>query len=83
VSRVVGEMARVAREGAVVGVEVPVRAQASTADRIVFSGLDELRDLFRPHIGRELHAEEQAAHSATNEQGTEIARLVFRLRKGS
>ena len=79
--RVVGEIARVARDGAVVGVEVPVRAQASAADRIVFSGLDELRDAFRAHIGEELLAEEQPPHSATNEQGTWIARLVFRLRK--
>jgi SAM-dependent methyltransferase len=83
VERVVREIARVGRDGAVVGVEVPVRAQASTADRIVFSGLDELRAVFRPHIGSELHAEEQPPHTPTNEQGTDIARLVFRLRKGS
>jgi SAM-dependent methyltransferase len=82
VDRVVREIARVGRDSAVVGVEVPVRAQASAADRIVFSGLDELRAVFSPHIAAELHAEEQAPHSPTNEQGTEIARLVFRLRKG-
>jgi hypothetical protein len=62
-------------------VEVPVRVQASTADRIVFSGLDELRAGFEPYMGDELLAEEQPPHSPTNEQGTEIARLVFRLRK--
>jgi SAM-dependent methyltransferase len=82
VGRVIGEIARVARDGAVVGVEVPVRVQASAADRIVFSGLDELRAAFEPHIGSELHAEEQPPHTPTNEQGTDIARLVFRLRKG-
>jgi SAM-dependent methyltransferase len=81
VERVVREIGRVARDGAVVGVEVPVRAQASAADRIVFSGLNELRGAFQPHIGEELLAEEQPPHSATNEQGTEVARLVFRLRK--
>jgi SAM-dependent methyltransferase len=81
VDRVVREIVRVARDGAVVGVEVPVRAQASSADRIVFSGLEELRGLFKPRIAEELLAEEQPPHSATNEQGTEIARLVFRLRK--
>jgi SAM-dependent methyltransferase len=81
VDRVVGEIARVARDGAVVGVEVPVRAQASTADRVVFSGLDELRAAFEPHIRDEVLAEEQPPHSPTNDQGTEIARLVFRLRK--
>jgi SAM-dependent methyltransferase len=83
VDRVVREIARVARDRAVVGVEVPVRVQASTADRVVFSGLDELRGAFAPHIDTELLAEEQAPHTPTNEQGTEIARLVFRLRKGS
>jgi SAM-dependent methyltransferase len=81
VQRVIGEVVRVARDRAVVGVEVPVRVQASTADRIVFSGLDELRAGFEPHMGDELLAEEQPPHSPTNEQGTEIARLVFRLRK--
>ena len=35
----------------------------------------------KEHIGDELLAEEQPPHSPTNEQGTEIARLVFRLRK--
>ena len=72
----------VARDGAIVGVEVPVRAQASAADRIVFSGLDELRTAFEPHVRDELLGEEQPAHSPTNDQGTEIARVVFRLRKG-
>jgi SAM-dependent methyltransferase len=80
--RVVREIGRVARDGSVVGVEVPVRAQASTADRIVFSGLGELRALFEPLIEEELLAEEQPPRTKTNEQGTEIARLVFRLRKG-
>ena len=81
VGRVARELTRVAREGAVVGVEVPVRTQQSAADRVVFSGLDELRDVFDGHIGEELLAEEQPPHTPTNEQGTEIARLVFRLRK--
>ncbi|MEP7224960.1 MAG: class I SAM-dependent methyltransferase [Actinomycetota bacterium] len=83
VDRVVREIGRVARDGAVVGVEVPVRAQASAADRIVFSGLEELRGVFRPQVEEELLAEEQPPHSPTNEQGTEIARLIFRLRKAS
>jgi ubiquinone/menaquinone biosynthesis C-methylase UbiE len=81
VGRVASEIVRVARDGAVVGVEVPVRAQASTADRVVFSGLDELRTPFAPHIRQELLAEEQPPRSETNEQGTEVARLVFRVRK--
>src|ERR671931_637095 len=78
VQRVVDQVVRVARDGAIVGVEVPVRVQASSADRIVFSGLDELRAAFEPNIGDEVLAEEQPPHSPTNDQGTEIARLVFR-----
>jgi hypothetical protein len=58
-----------------------VRAQASAADRIVFSSLDEVRRAFGSHVGEVALAEEQPPHSPTNEQGTEIARLVFRLRK--
>jgi SAM-dependent methyltransferase len=81
VGRVAAEMVRVAREGAVVGIEVPVRVQASAADRVVFAGLDELQDVFASHVGEALLAEEQPPHSPTNDQGTEIARLVFRLRK--
>jgi SAM-dependent methyltransferase len=79
--RVGGEIVRVSRSGAVIAAEVPVRVQASTADRIVFAGLDELREIFEPHIGEELLGEEQPPHSPLNDQGTEIARLVFRLRK--
>ena len=81
VDRVVREIVRVARDGAVVGLEVPVRVQASAADRIVFAGLDELRRAFGSHVGEVALAEEQPPHSPTNEQGTEIARFVFRLRK--
>jgi SAM-dependent methyltransferase len=83
VERVAHEITRVARDGAVVGIEVPVRTQASAADRIVFSGLDELRQVFRPQIAEELLADEEPPHTETNDQGTEIARLVFRLRKES
>jgi SAM-dependent methyltransferase len=81
VDRVAREIARVGREGAIVGVEVPVRAQASAADRVVFSGIDELRGVFGDGIAEEFLAEEQPPRGATNEQGTDVARLVFRLRK--
>jgi SAM-dependent methyltransferase len=81
VERVAREVVRVGRREAVVGVEVPVRTQQSAADRVVFSGLDELRGVFAAHVGDELLGEEAAPHTATNEQGTDVARLVFRLRK--
>jgi len=81
VARVAREIVRVARDGAVIGVEVPVRTQQSAADRVVFSGLDELRGVFTPRIAEEVLAEEQPPRTPTNEQGTDVARLVFRLQK--
>lgn len=80
-ARVVAEIQRVGREGAIVSLEVPVRGSASLADRIVFSGLDELRDAFSGMVGDELLAEERAPLTTTNGQGTEIARMIFTLRK--
>ena len=81
VDRVAREVVRVARDSAVVGVEVPVRTKQSAADRVVFSGLDEVRDVFREHVREEVLGEEDAPHTETNEQGTDVARLVFRLSK--
>ncbi len=81
VERVVSEIARVARDGAVIAVEVPVRGRASEADRIEFAGVDDLRAAFRAHVGEEIEAEEQPARSETNAQGGDVARLVFRLEK--
>jgi SAM-dependent methyltransferase len=79
---VVGEIARVGRDGGVVAVEVPVGRRRSEADRIEFGGVERLREAFRPQIGEELWVDEQPPRSATNDQGTDVARLVFRLRKG-
>ncbi len=81
VDRAAGEFVRVARDGGVIGLEVPVRTQRSAADRIVFSGLDDVRRVFAGAIGEEVLGEEQPARSATNDQGTEIARLAFTVRK--
>jgi hypothetical protein len=70
-----------AKQDALVAVEVPVRHRGSDADRAVFEGLGELRELLRPHIHEELRAEEQPPRSALNAQGSNVARIVFRLRK--
>jgi SAM-dependent methyltransferase len=81
IGRVVAEIVRVARDGAIVAVEVPVRVRASLADRIEFSGVGELGRAFAAHVGDELWSEEQPPRTASNEHGTDVARLVFRLRK--
>ena len=79
--RVVDEIARVARRGALVAVEVPVRGQRGDADLLVFGDVAELRDAFGSHVGEVLTAEERPSRSETNDQGTDVARLVFRIVK--
>jgi SAM-dependent methyltransferase len=81
VESVAAEIGRVARDGAVVAIEVPVRTSASAADRIVFEGVADVRRHFEPFVGEVLWEEEQPPGSETNEQGSEIARLVFRVHK--
>lgn len=81
VDKVASEIARVARKGAVVAVEVPVRGRASAADRIEFAGIDAVRDVFRRCTAEEIEAEEHAPRTETNGQGSDIARLVFRVEK--
>jgi SAM-dependent methyltransferase len=83
VPTVVSEMTRVAKAGGVIAVEVPVRHRADPADAVEFPGLDALRQAFRPHVREELLAEEQPARSEANDQGSDIARLVFRIEKGA
>jgi SAM-dependent methyltransferase len=79
--QVVAEVVRVARDGAVVAVEVPVRHRGSEADRVEFSGLPELESLFANRIADVVLAEELEANGPRNDQGSAVARLVFRLRK--
>jgi SAM-dependent methyltransferase len=76
---VVAEIRRVARSGAVVGVEVPVRHKGSDADRVVFSGSDDLRVALMRQEDAVLYEEEQPPNSPTNGQGSSVVRLVFQL----
>ena len=75
---VVEEIARVSRNSAIVAVEVPIRT-ASAADRVVFDGVDALLASFQPYVGELFLKEDQPARSATNAQGTDVARVVFSL----
>lgn len=79
VGTVVSEIARVARPGAVVGAEVPLGPGSSDADRVTFWTLEDLRAAVLRDGDAELWADEQAAGTDTNSQGTSVARLVYRL----
>jgi hypothetical protein len=58
---------------------VPLGKSASRADPISFESLDDLRAAVAPAIAEELWADEQPARTPTNDQGTPVARVVFRL----
>jgi SAM-dependent methyltransferase len=79
VATVVSEIARVASPGAVVGAEVPLGPGSSAADRVTFWTLEDLRAAVLRDGDSELWADEQAAGTDTNSQGTSVARLVYRL----
>jgi SAM-dependent methyltransferase len=78
--RVMSEISRVGRTGAVLAVEVPVRHKGSDADLVEFAGLGDLRRALEP-FGRVLWEDEQPARSPTNEQGSAVARMVIALGK--
>lgn len=78
VSVVLREMCRVGRPGAVIGVEVPLGEGSSDADRVTFRGLPDLRAAVGTLAAQELWADEQPPGTATNSQGTAVARIVFR-----
>ena len=79
VEKVVTEIARVARPGAVVGLEVPLGPGSSDADRVEFRSVEDLRTATARIARDELWSDEQPAGSATNMQGTPVARLVLRV----
>jgi SAM-dependent methyltransferase len=79
--RVAAELVRVARPGGVLAVEVPVRHKGSAADVVVFEGIDHLRAVFASALGELVVSEEEPPHSERNDQGSDIARLVFKVVK--
>lgn len=79
--KAVSEIIRVARDGALIAIEVPVQCGARGADLIHFRDLDNLYVVFRPYIEQMLWSEEQPPHSPRNDSGTSIIRTVFLIRK--
>lgn len=83
VDTVARELVRVARPGATLAVEVPVAHKGSAADLVVFDGVEMLERVFGDAVGEVALREEEPARSPRNDQGSTIARLVFRVAKPS
>ncbi len=80
---VVSEFVRVAKDGALIVVEVPVNfdaEQTGGTDIWDYESLDGLKNIFGSHIDHVLYEEFLPAGSSPD-SGTDIVRLMFRLRK--
>jgi len=81
VHKVVSEIIRVARPGALVAIETPVQYETRGADLVDFGNLQNLHAVFEPHIAQVLWSDEQPPHTLWNENGTAVVRTVFSIRK--
>ncbi len=79
--QVIREITRVARNGAVVAIEVPIRYETRGADRIDFQSPQHLIDQFQPHVGQILVSEDHPPFSEANRYGNDIARVIFTIQK--
>lgn len=80
-AQVIREIIRVARDGAVVAIEVPIQYETRGSDRFDFESAEKLLSLFAPSVNRVLVSEEHPPFSPLNRYSTPIARVVFSLRK--
>ena len=83
VGKVVSEIVRVARSGAAVAIEVPVKYETRGADLVDFGSVQNLQAAFAPHIAEVLLSAEQPSHSHPNQEGTAVVRTVFSIFKSS
>jgi SAM-dependent methyltransferase len=82
VNQVAAEFVRVAKEGGLIVIEVPVHYQGvRTADLVDIENLANLHDLFEPNIGNVLWTDEQESLTPTNAAGSSIIRTIFSVRK--
>ena len=77
--RVVSEILRVARPRAWVVLEVPVGFTTSERELQDFGSSEGLLGLFGGHVGEVVLAQDLASRSPGNDEGSAVARVVFRL----
>ena len=77
-SKVIMEIIRVARAGALVAIEVPIEFEPSGADLVDFKSFDQLYQAFDPHITRVLWSEQ---YQASGSERNTCIRTIFRVQK--
>jgi SAM-dependent methyltransferase len=81
VQQVIREIIRVARPGATIIIEVPVKYVTSNVDLIDFENEQGLHTMFKNHINQILWSEEQRPQTDGNPLGTSIVRSIFSIYK--
>lgn len=79
-AQVIAEIVRIARPGALVGIEVPIGFQPRGADIVDFGTVSALHDRFGTAVNNVLLSEEHPPNSANNPNGNRIARVVFQFK---
>ena len=80
VQKVISEIIRVGRSGALVVIEVPIRYETRGADLVDFGSCANIHAVFEPCVEKVLWCEEQEPSSPSNSSGTAIARTIFSLK---
>jgi len=75
------EIIRVARNGAIIAIEIPVKYSTDTVDLIDFKNSNNLLGLFRPALKKVFWNEEQPAKSQRNITDTAVVRTIFSITK--
>lgn len=79
-AKVIAEIARVARPGALVIVETPVRFTPSAVEPIDFGSTDGLLSAFAACTASVLWTEEAEPHTITNPEDTALARIIIQMK---
>jgi len=81
IGQVVREIIRVARNQAIIAIEVPVRYTTTKADRYDLRNIDGVIALFSHHKTEILWSDDLEALTPANPAGTPIVRVIFRIEK--
>ncbi len=81
IDRVVREIVRVAKDGALVAIEVPTHYVTGGADRIDFRDAAGVRAKFGRNVGALLWSQDLEQGNSQNDTGTCVARTIFRMKK--